>query len=109
MFVVTHRIPESVRRASQCRFVTDGLEAALDQARVAAREKNVVVMGGGHVVRQCVEARLIDALQLHLAPIVLGAGTPLFDGGQPTQFTQESVRVSPFATHLTYRLNTRAQ
>jgi dihydrofolate reductase len=107
MFVVTHRIPESVRLASQFRFVTDGLEAAIDQARVAAREKNVVVMGGGHVVRQCVEARLIDALQLHLAPLVLGSGTPLFDGGQPAQFIQESVRVSPFATHLTYRLGTR--
>jgi dihydrofolate reductase len=107
MFVVTHRAPDSVRLASQFSFVTDGLEAAIDQARAAARDKNVVVMGGGHVIRQSVESRLIDELRLHLSPLVLGSGTPLFDGGQPTQFIQESVRVSPFATHLTYRLDLR--
>jgi dihydrofolate reductase len=107
MFVVTHQPPDSVRLASQFSFVTDGLEAAIGKARAAAREKNVVVMGGGHVVRQSIESRLIDELQLHLAPIVLGSGTPLFDGGRPTQFIQESVRVSPFATHLTYRLDTQ--
>jgi dihydrofolate reductase len=107
MFVVTHRPPDSVRLASRFSFVTDGLEAAVGKARAAAREKNVVVMGGGDVVRQSIEARLIDELQLHLSPIVLGSGTPLFDGGRPTQFVQESVRVSPFATHLTYRLEAR--
>jgi dihydrofolate reductase len=107
MFVVTHRAPDEVRLASLFSFVTDGLEAAIGAARAAAGDKDVFVMGGGHVVRQSVQSRLIEELRIHLAPLVLGSGTPLFDGGRPTHLVQESVRVSPYATHLTYRLNAR--
>lgn len=103
MFVVTHRAPESVRLASLFTIVTDGLAAAIDRARAAAGEKNVVIMGGADIVRQSVEAGLADEIRIHLAPILLGSGTRLFDGGPITQLIQESVRVSPFATHLTYR------
>jgi dihydrofolate reductase len=67
-------------------------------------EKDVVVMGGGDVVRQSVSLGLVDELRIHLVPIILGAGTPLFDDGETRQLIQHSVHVSPLATHLAYRL-----
>jgi dihydrofolate reductase len=101
-FVVTHSEPESVRLALDFTFVTDGLATAIRLARAAAGTKDVVVMGGGDVVRQCVDEGLADELVLHLAPIVLGAGTPLFAGAARRELQQREVSVSPNATHLTY-------
>jgi dihydrofolate reductase len=101
-FVVTHAAPDNVRLDLDLTFVTDGLGPAIEAARAAAGERDVVVMGGGDVVRQCVEAGLVEELRIHLAPIVLGAGTPLFGGGVRRALVQRSVRVSPTATHLTY-------
>jgi len=62
-------------------FVTDGLTSAIDQARMAAGSKNVSVMAAATVVRQCVDGGLVDELRIHLAPVVLGSGTPLFAVG----------------------------
>ncbi|MFI5492249.1 dihydrofolate reductase family protein [Actinoplanes sp. NPDC051859] len=63
-------------------------------------------MGGGELIRGAVEAGLVDELRLHLAPILLGAGTPLFTGAAaPRHLRQTHVRVSANATHLTYRLD----
>jgi dihydrofolate reductase len=106
VFVVTHRAPDLVRLTSRFTFVTEGIEAAIERARAVSGNKNVVVMGGGDVVRQSVGLELVDELRIHLAPIVLGAGTPLFGDGQTRQLVQHSVEVSPLATHLTYRLTT---
>ena len=101
-FVVTHAKPASIRLALDFTFVTDGLASAIRLAQAAAGAKDVVVMGGGDVVRQCVDDGLADELVLHLAPIVLGAGTPLFAGAARRELQQREVRVSPYATHLTY-------
>jgi dihydrofolate reductase len=101
-FVVTHAAPDKVRLQLDFTFVTDGLASAIGQARKVAGSKDVVVMGGGDVVRQCIEGGLVDELRLHLSPIILGAGTPLFPTGAPVQLVQRSVRVSSTATHLTY-------
>jgi dihydrofolate reductase len=101
-FVVTHAQPQQVRLDLDFTFVTDGLDRAIGLARAAAGDKHVVVMGGGDVVRQCIDAGLVDELSLHLSPILLGAGTPLFDGAVRRQLVQRSVRVSSTATHLTY-------
>jgi dihydrofolate reductase len=101
-FVVTHAAPQNVRLGLSFTFVTDGLESAISQARAAAGSKDVVVMGGADVVRQCVDAGLADELHLHLAPIVLGSGTPLFSGIRRRELVQRSVRVSRVATHLAY-------
>ncbi len=101
-FVVTHSVPPAVRLGLDFTFVTEGLEAAIDQARAAAGTKDVFVMGGANVIRQCVVAGLADELRIHLAPVVLGAGTPLFAGGERRQLVQRSVRASSSATHLTY-------
>jgi dihydrofolate reductase len=103
-FVVTHAAPEEVRLALDLTFVTDGLEAAIAQAREAAGDGDVTVMGGGDVIGQCVDAGLVDELVIHLAPIVLGSGTPLFGGLGRRELVQREVRVSPSATHLTYAL-----
>ena len=101
-FVVTHSVPESVRLGLDFTFVTDGLEAALARAGESAAQKDVYVMGGGDVIRQCVEGGLVDELRLHLAPVILGSGTPLWGGGERHLMVQRSVRVSSTATHLTY-------
>ena len=102
-FVVTHAPPASVRLEElSFTFVTDGLAAAVAQARAAAGELDIVVMGGGDVVRQVVDEGLADELRIHLSPIVLGGGTPLFEGASRQELVQREVRVSSRATHLVY-------
>jgi dihydrofolate reductase len=85
-------------------FVTDGLASAVSQARAAAGAKDVFVMRGADVVRQCVDDGLVDELRLHVAPVILGAGTSLFSGSSRRELVQRSVRVSRAATHITYEL-----
>jgi dihydrofolate reductase len=103
-FVVTHAVPPNVRLKDRFTIVTDGIESALDQARAAAGDKDVVVMGGGDVCGQVLAAGLADTLSLHVAPVVLGGGTPLFpEGGRIHLELTDSV-VTPHATHLTYAI-----
>jgi dihydrofolate reductase len=101
-FVVTHSRPPSVRLALDFTFVTDGVAAAVAQARPAAGEKDVFIMGGGAVIAQAIEVGLVDELNLHIAPMVVGDGAPLFRGVSLHQFRQTDVRVSRNATHITY-------
>ncbi|CAN7228093.1 dihydrofolate reductase family protein [Knoellia sp. LjRoot47] len=103
-FVVTSSEPESVRLADShdFTFVLDGPAAAVEQARSVAGDKDVYVMGGGEVVRGCLDAGVVDRLSLHVSPLVLGAGTSLFEGSVPRTLVQREVRVSPHAVHVTY-------
>lgn len=102
-FVLTHRSPDAVRLDLDFRFVTEGgMAAAVEQARAVAGDEDVVCMGGGDVVRQCVDGGFADELVLHLSPLLLGAGTPLFVGSPRRQLVQRAVRPSANATHLTY-------
>jgi dihydrofolate reductase len=104
-FVVTHAAPAQWRLTNlDFTFVTDGIATAIDAARNAAGDRDAVVMGGGDVVAQTLAQGLLDELRIHLAPIVLGAGTPLFEDGVRCELTQTEVRVSRHATHLTYRV-----
>lgn len=102
--VVTSSAPDVVRlrETHDFTFVTDGLGAAVARAREVAGECDVVVMGGGAVVRGCLEAGLLDRLRLHLAPVVLGGGTALLQGCRHHDLRQREVQVSPHATHVTY-------
>lgn len=103
-FVVTHQPPAQVRLASRFRFVTEGVAAAIEQARVAAGDRDVVVMGGANVVDQCLAGKLVDELRIHISPLVLGGGTRLFELVGPATLIQREVTESPRATHLTYEL-----
>ena len=86
-------------------FVTDGVESALEQARKAAGGGTVSIAGGASVARQYLRAGLLDELHLHVAPVVLGAGRPLF-GELGVRIGLERVRTleSPLASHVTYRV-----
>ncbi len=101
-FVVTSHPPERVRLAHthDFTFVTEGPGAALERARGAAAERDVYVMGGGTLVGSCLRLGLLDRLQLHVSPEVLGAGTPLFADQDRRRLRQREVRVSPFAIHV---------
>ena len=103
-FVVTHEAPASRRLTDlDFTFVTDGVAAAIDAARAVAGDRDVVLMGGGDVIRQAVEAGLVEELRLHISPLVLGAGTPLFGPGFRQEYAITEVRPSANATHVTYR------
>jgi dihydrofolate reductase len=111
-FVVTHSAPQHVRleRELGMRFTfVDDLTAAVDQARTAATDGHVVIMGGGDVIGQAMEQGLVDELRLHLAPILLGGGTPLFRAGTHQRYRQRDVRPSSNAVHLTYERVTSAE
>jgi len=105
-FVVTSTEPAQVRLAEShdFTFVEDGLASAVEQARAAAGDRDVYVMGGGRTVAGCLAAGLLDELRIHLSPEVLGAGTPLFDAVGRHRLRQIVVEASPVATHLIYEV-----
>jgi dihydrofolate reductase len=106
VFVLTRHPRETVAKAggTTFSFVTDGIEAALEQARAAAGERNVAVAGGANVVQQFLRAGLVDELQLHLVPILLGDGVRLLDNAGDVALEVERVVDSPTVTHLRYRV-----
>ncbi len=108
VFVLTHRPHDVVVRGETTfTFVTEGIESAIAQARAAAGDKKVHVMGGAGVIQQALKAGLVDSLHLHVALVVLGAGTRLFDNlTDPIELERTEVLESQFATHLRFRIIT---
>ncbi len=105
VFVLTHHPRETVAKegGTSYVFVTDGIEAALEQARAAAGDKNVQLGGGGSVVQQFLRAGLLDELNVHLVPVLLGdGGVRLLDGLAPTELELTRVAESPHVAHLRY-------
>jgi dihydrofolate reductase len=85
-------------------FVTDGFDAAFEQATAAAEGRGVDIAGGASTVRQALSAGVIDELVLDIAPVLLGAGERLFDDvGEPRLVPVEALH-SPHATHIRYRI-----
>jgi dihydrofolate reductase len=106
-FILTHhaREPLEMLGGTTFYFVTDGIHAALDRAKQAAGDKDVGIAGGADVVQQYVKAGMIDKMEIHVVPLLLGSGTRLFDNMDGRQAYYECIRVisSPAVTHLKYR------
>lgn len=105
-FIVTHR-PEEEPEGGHFNFVA-GVGEAVEQAREAAGDKDVSVMGGADVIRQALDAGLVDELSIVIAPLTLGGGKRLFDGfSKSIELEHLGVRQSPFATFIDYRVTKR--
>jgi dihydrofolate reductase len=102
-FVVTHNKP-TTSYPPVFTFVTDGVASAIAQAKSAARDK-VVGLHGATVMQQALPLGLVDEIRVHVVPILLGGGTPLF-GGLDSAITLERTRVlvTPAATHIAFRV-----
>ncbi|GAA3670939.1 dihydrofolate reductase family protein [Nonomuraea antimicrobica] len=107
VFVLTHhpRGPLTMRGGTTFTFVTDGIEAALAQAREAAGGRDVAIAGGAATVNQYLAAGHIDELRLHVAPVILGRGERLLAGaGDLTLEPLGAPSGTGLVTHLTYRV-----
>jgi dihydrofolate reductase len=108
VFVLTHyaRAPLVLRGGTTFHFVTGGIESALEQAKAAAEGKDVSLGGGAHVAQQYLVAGLIDEMEIHVVPLLLGAGERLFDNLADSDVKLELVRTleGPSVTHLKYRI-----
>lgn len=106
-FVLTHYPRKSIpmEGGTTFHFVTDGIESAMRQARAAAGAKDVQITGGASTIQQCLRADLLDELNLHIVPLILGKGERLLDNvGHPTM-TPVEVIASPAVTHIRYRIS----
>jgi dihydrofolate reductase len=108
VFVITHypREPLAMEGGTTFYFVADGIESALRQAADAAGGRDVLLGGGASVARQYLAAGLLDEVDLHLVPLLLGGGERLFDnlGGAGVQLEQVRAVQGPGVTHLKYRV-----
>ena len=103
LFIVTHR-PEEAPEDGEFAFVA-GVEEAVERAREAAGDKVVHVMGGADVIRQALQAGLVDELSIIVAPVIIGGGKRLFDGfSDSVELEHIGLRQSPFATFVDYRV-----
>jgi dihydrofolate reductase len=106
VFVLTHhpREPLEMDGGTTFRFVTDGIESALDQARSAAGDGSVTIAGGASTVQQYLAAGLLDELHLHVAPMLLGRGERLLENVGDPVFEPLAATGSERATHISYRI-----
>jgi dihydrofolate reductase len=105
-YVLTNyeREPVPMQGGTTFYFVTGGIESALAQAKAAAPDQDVAIAGGASTVQQYLRAGLIDELQLHIAPVILGAGERLLDNIGKPALECVSVIDTPGATHVKYRV-----
>lgn len=112
VFVLTHhaREPLAMCGGTTFHFVTDGIESALAQAKEAAGGKDVALGGGGSVFQQYLATGLLDELDIHIVPLLLGGGVRLFDTLESRQIKLEPIRALAGldVTHLKYRLAHRS-
>jgi dihydrofolate reductase len=110
VFILTHhpRDPVEMEGGTTFHFVTDGIERALERARESAGGKDVRLWGGAQVIQQYLAAGLLDDLELHIVPVLLGDGARLFDNLGDAEPRLEQVRAveAPGVTHLKYTVVT---
>ena len=112
VFVLTHhaRKPLEMTGGTTFHFVTDGIEAALSRAKAAAGGKDVRLWGGAHVIQEYLSAGLLDVLELHIVPLLLGGGERLLDNlaGDKIQLEQVRALEGPGVTHVKYEVHRRS-
>ena len=110
IFVLTHHVPAKGPKGENDRltvtFVTDGIESAIAQAKAAAGDKQVTVVGGAQTAQQCLRAGLVDEIHMGIVPVFLGEGLRFFAPGGLEQVELEQIRVfeSPTRTDLWFRV-----
>ncbi len=111
IFVLTHAIPPTVARGENDKlsfhFVTDGVESLIRQAKAAAGDKDVVIVGGANVIQQCLKVGLIDELQISIVPVLLGEGLRLFETLEHKHIQLEKVKVIELpggSTEISFRV-----
>jgi dihydrofolate reductase len=106
VFVITHYPREPLQLSDTTyTFVTDGIESALEQARAVSGDKDVFIGGGAATINEYLAAGLLDEIEVHVVPMLLGGGARLFEGVGP-EVKLEQVRVveGPGVTHVKYRV-----
>jgi dihydrofolate reductase len=106
VFVLTNHTREKVNKegGTTFTFVTDGIENALSQAKAAAADKDISVAGGANTIQQFINAGLLDELQIHMVPVLLGGGTRLLENLGDTKLEKIRVIDSPLVTHLKFQI-----
>jgi dihydrofolate reductase len=115
VFVVTNRPRQTLQRRGGTSFtyVTTGIQSAIDQARAAADGKNVAIAGGGTLLRQVIQLGLLDELELHIVPVILGDGLRLLGpelrlgSKEGIELTPARVVATPDVTHIRYEIDGR--
>jgi len=105
LFILTHNVPTTVAKGASDKlsftFVTDGVESLIRQAKAAAGDKDLVIVGGANVIQQCLKAGLIDELQIGISPVLLGDGLRLFENLENENIQLEKVKVVEWAGGIT--------
>lgn len=106
VFVLSHtaREPIEMEGGTTFYFVTDGIESALTQAKKAAGERDVKIMGGANTINQYLAAGLIDELWLHIVPVTIGEGSRLFEGVTDLKLEPVEISGTSVVTHIRYKV-----
>jgi dihydrofolate reductase len=106
VFVITHEMQDPIPKqgGTTYTFVIDGIGAGLDLAKTAAGDKDVGIWGGAKITQQYLTAGMVDEMQVHLIPILLGDGVRLFEnlGPERIELTRTRTIETPSATHLRF-------
>ena len=111
IFVLTHHVPMKVAKGEnenfKFNFITDGIESAIEKARIAAAEKDVTIIGGANIFQQCVNKGLFDEIQIDIAPVLVIDGLRLFEhiNAEAIELEITDVIESAGVTHLRYRVS----
>jgi dihydrofolate reductase len=104
-FVLSENVPEKIPAGFT--FISSSIETAVTEAKAVAGHKNIWIMGGAATGRQYIQSGLLDEIHIHLIPVLLGEGVPLFDHSSNSKYVElERIEVieSPAATHLKFRV-----
>lgn len=107
MFVLTHRPQRTITKegGTSYTFVSEGIGAALEQARAVAGDRDVLIVGGANIARQYLDAGLLEELEIHIVPVLLGGGVRLFEGTEQVMLEPTRTIGSTDVTHARYRVS----